>query len=294
MISDIVDYFQTLQQQICWEFERVDGLAEFSSEVIEPPNGGMSRPRVLADGQHIEKAAVQFTHSIGPTLPPAATERNPHLAGLPFQATAISLIVHPQNPFVPITHMNLRFFIVEADTPFWYFGGGYDLTPCYPIRDDVVSWHETARRAVGEHYNKFKAACDEYFYLPHRQETRGVGGIFFDDWSEGGFNASFKLVKSVGDSFLPAYIPIFAKRKDEEFSDAQREFQLYRRGRYAEFNLAIDRGTRYGLQSGRRVESVLASLPPLAKWIYNYQAEPNSREAELTEYYLKPQDWLKE
>ena len=294
MISDVVDYFQTLQQQICSELERVDGLAEFSLEVIEPPNGGMSRPRVLADGQHIEKAAVQFTHSIGPTLPPAATERNPHLAGLPFQATAISLIVHPRNPFVPITHMNLRFFIVEADTPFWYFGGGYDLTPCYPIKDDVVSWHETARRAVGEHYSKFKAACDEYFYLPHRQETRGVGGIFFDDWSEGGFDTSFDLVKSVGDSFLPAYLPILSKRKDEEFAEAQREFQLYRRGRYAEFNLAIDRGTKYGLQSGRRVESVLASLPPLAKWVYNYQAEPNSPEAELTEYYLKPQDWLRE
>ena len=294
MISDVVDYFQTLQQQICSELERVDALAEFSSEVIEPPNGGMSRPRVLADGQHIEKAAVQFTHSIGPTLPPAATERNPHLAGLPFQATAISLIVHPQNPFVPITHMNLRFFIVEADTPFWYFGGGYDLTPCYPIRDDVVSWHETARRAVGEHYDKFKAACDEYFYLPHRQETRGVGGIFFDDWSEGGFDASFDLVQSVGDSFLPAYLPILSKRKDEDYSEAQREFQLYRRGRYAEFNLAIDRGTKYGLQSGRRVESVLASLPPLVKWIYNYQAQPNSPEAELTDYYLKPQDWLSE
>ena len=294
MISDVVDYFQTLQQQICSELERVDGLAEFSLEVIEPPNGGMSRPRVLADGQHIEKAAVQFTHSIGPTLPPAATERNPHFAGLPFQAAAISLIVHPQNPFVPITHMNLRFFIVEADTPFWYFGGGYDLTPCYPIKDDVVSWHETARRAVGEHYSKFKAACDEYFYLPHRQETRGVGGIFFDDWSEGGFDTSFDLVKSVGDSFLPAYFPILSKRKDEDFSEAQREFQLYRRGRYAEFNLAIDRGTKYGLQSGRRVESVLASLPPLAKWVYNYQAEPNSPEAELTEYYLKPQDWLEE
>lgn len=294
MISDVVDYFQTLQQQICSELERVDALAEFSSEVIEPPNGGVSRPRVLADGQRIEKAAVQFTHSIGPTLPPAATERNPHLAGRPFQATAISLIVHPQNPFVPITHMNLRFFSVEADTPFWYFGGGYDLTPCYPIKDDVVSWHQIARQAVGEHYGEFKAACDEYFYLPHRQETRGVGGIFFDDWSEGGFDASFQLVKSVGDSFLPAYLPILSKRKDEKFSKAQRDFQLYRRGRYAEFNLAIDRGTKYGLQSGRRVESVLASLPPLAKWIYNYQAEPNSPEAELTDYYLKPQDWLEE
>ncbi len=294
MIANVVDYFQTLQQQICSELERADGLAEFSLEVIEPPNGGMSRPRVIVDGQHIEKAAVQLTHSIGPTLPPAATERNPHLAGLPFQATAISLIVHPQNPFVPTTHMNLRFFVVEADTPFWFFGGGYDLTPCYPIKHDVVSWHQTARQAVGEHYHKFKAACDEYFYLPHRQETRGVGGIFFDDWNEAGFDASFDLVKSVGDSFLPAYLPILSRRKGEKFSEAQREFQLYRRGRYAEFNLAIDRGTKYGLQSGRRVESVLASLPPLAKWIYDYQAEPNSREAELTEYYLRPQDWLAE
>ena len=294
MISDVVDYFQTLQQQICLELERADGSAGFSMETIEPPNGGVSRPRVLADGKHIEKAAVQFTHSIGPTLPPAATERNPHLAGLPFQATAISLIVHPQNPFVPITHMNLRFFSVEADTPFWYFGGGYDLTPCYPIKEDVISWYETARAAVGAHYSKFKAACDEYFYLPHRQETRGVGGIFFDDLNEDGFDASFALARSVGDSFLPAYLPIFEKNKNTEFSEAQREFQLYRRGRYAEFNLAIDRGTKYGLQSGRRVESVLASLPPLAKWVYNFEAEPGTPEAELTEYYLKPQNWLVE
>ena len=294
MISDVVDYFQTLQQQICLELEHVDGSAGFSMETIEPPSGGVSRPRVLANGKQIEKAAVQFTHSIGAALPPAATERNPRLAGLPFQAAAISLIVHPRNPYVPTTHMNLRFFIVEADTPSWYFGGGYDLTPCYPIKDDVISWHQTARQAVGEHYAKFKTACDEYFYLPHRQETRGVGGIFFDDWSEGGFNASFALARSVGDSFLPAYLPIFEKRKTAGFSDDQREFQLYRRGRYAEFNLAIDRGTKYGLQSGRRVESVLASLPPLAKWVYNFEAEPRTPEAELTEYYLKPQDWLAE
>ena len=294
LISDVVDYFQSLQQSICAEFERIDGLAEFSVEVIEPPNGGMSRPRVLADGRHIEKAAVQFTHSIGAALPPAATERNPHLAGLPFQATAISLIVHPQNPHVPITHMNLRFFFVEAEEPFWYFGGGYDLTPCYPVKEDAIEWHKTARDAVGEHYQAFKETCDDYFYLPHRNETRGVGGIFFDDWSDGGFEASFDLAKAVGDSFLPAYVPIFQRRKEQAFTEAQRAFQLYRRGRYAEFNLAIDRGTKYGLQSGRRVESVLASLPPLVKWIYNYKAEPGSPEAELTDYYLKPQNWLTE
>jgi coproporphyrinogen III oxidase len=292
LITEAVDYFKYLQQQICAEFERIDGSAKFSTETITPPNGGLSQPRVIADGEHIEKAAVQFSHSIGASLPPAATERNPHLAGLPFQATAISLIVHPQNPHVPITHMNLRFFYVEAETPFWYFGGGYDLTPCYPTRKDAIEWHQTARQATGDHYQVFKKACDEYFYLPHRDECRGIGGIFFDDWSEGGFEASFKLAKSVGDSFLPAYVPIFERRKNQPFSEAERDFQLYRRGRYAEFNLAIDRGTKYGLQSGRRVESVLASLPPLVKWVYNYRAAPGSPEAELTDYYLKPQDWL--
>ena len=288
MISEVVDYFKSLQQNICTEFERIDGTAQFSMETITPPNGGLSQPRVIAGGNHIEKAAVQFTHSIGAALPPAATERNPHLAGLPFQATAISLIVHPQNPHVPITHMNLRFFFVEAEEPFWYFGGGYD----YPVEEDAVDWHKTASNAVGEHYRAFKESCDEYFYLPHRDECRGVGGIFFDDWSDGGFEASFDLAKAVGDSFLPAYVPIFERRKKQPFTEAQRDFQLYRRGRYAEFNLAIDRGTKYGLQSGRRVESVLASLPPLVKWIYNYQAEPGSPEAELTDYYLKPQNWL--
>ena len=202
------------------------------------------------------------------------------------------MIVHPQNPHVPTTHMNLRLFMVDADEPVWYFGGGYDLTPFYARTEDIVHWHATARAATGDHYEALKQECDEYFYLSHRQECRGVGGIFFDDWTEGGFDASFDFVKSVGDSFLPAYMPIFDGRKDEPFSEAEREFQLYRRGRYAEFNLAIDRGTKYGIQSGRRIESVLASLPPIAKWIYDYKPEPGSREAELTEYYLKPRDWL--
>lgn len=291
MIEPVVTYFKDLQQQICQALEALDGQESFSLEQIRPPAGGLSQPRVLAGGQHIEKAAVQFTHSLGSALPPAATERNPHLAGSAFQATAISLIVHPCNPHVPITHMNLRFFYVEADEPTWYFGGGYDLTPCYPVPEDVRSWHQTAADAVGAHYPAFKATCDEYFFLPHRNETRGVGGIFFDDWTEGGFAESFELVKRVGDSFLAAYQPIFQRRMDTPFDEAQRDFQLYRRGRYAEFNLAIDRGTKYGLQSGRRVESVLASLPPLVKWVYDYQPLPGSPEAKLSEY-LVPRNWL--
>ena len=286
------DYFLDLQTQICDTLSQADGAATFSKEPIETPNGGLSQPRVLADGAHIEKAAVQFTHSIGAQLPPAATERNPHLAGSPFQATAISMIVHPVNPHVPTTHMNLRFFIVEAAEPVWYFGGGYDLTPFYPRTEDVVHWHRTASQACGAHYADLKAQCDEYFYLPHREECRGVGGIFFDDWTEGGLEASFDFARAVGDSFLPAYMPIFDGRKSEPYTEQQRDFQLYRRGRYAEFNLAIDRGTKYGLQSGRRIESVLASLPPLVKWIYDYQPPPGSDEERLVTYYLKPRDWL--
>ncbi len=291
MIETVVAYFLDLQDKICASLEALDQQATFSLEQIKPPTGGLSQPRVLADGQHIEKAAVQFTHSKGAALPPAATERNPHLAGSAFQATAISLIVHPCNPHVPITHMNLRFFYVEADEPVWYFGGGYDLTPCYPVDEDVVLWHKTARDAVGEYYQHFKETCDAYFFLDHRNETRGVGGVFFDDWTQGGFDESFALVRRVGNSFLEAYQPIFVRRMETPFTEAERDFQLYRRGRYAEFNLAIDRGTKYGMQSGRRIESVLASLPPLVKWVYNFQAEAGSREASLSDY-LKPKDWL--
>lgn len=291
MIEPVVGYFLQLQTNVCTALEALDGHASFSLQQFKPPTGGLSQPRVLADGRHIEKAAVQFTHSKGAALPPAATERNPHLAGCAFQATAISLIVHPCNPHVPITHMNLRFFFVEAEEPVWYFGGGYDLTPCYPVDEDVVLWHQTAADAVGEHYPAFKASCDDYFYLHHRDETRGVGGIFFDDWTAGGYNESLGLVKRVGDSFLDAYQPILSRRMHTPFTPQERDFQLYRRGRYAEFNLAIDRGTKYGLQSGRRIESVLASLPPLVKWVYEYQPEPGSKEEALAEY-LRPRNWL--
>ena len=235
---------------------------------------------------------MQFTHSIGQSLPPAATERNPQLAGHGFQATAISLIVHPSNPYVPTTHMNLRFFLVDADEPVWYFGGGFDLTPYYGFREDCVHWHTQAREAAGDHYAPLKKACDEYFYLPHRDECRGIGGLFFDDWTEGGFAESFAFVQSLGDHFLPAYQPIFERRMHTSFSERERDWQLYRRGRYAEFNLAIDRGTKYGLQSGRRVESVLASLPPKVVWKYNYAPEPDSPEAALLTDFIVPQDWL--
>ncbi len=295
-ISPVVDCFVDLQDRIVDALEAVDGEARFRREHIDTPGGGSSRPRVLADGPVIEKAAVQFTHSIGATLPPAATERNPHLAGRGFQATAISLIVHPRNPFAPTTHMNLRFFLVDAEAgeqPLWYFGGGFDLTPIYGFVEDCVHWHRVARDAVGDqHYATMKAACDAYFYLGHRKEPRGIGGLFFDDHDEGGFETAFDLVRSVGEAFLPAYQPIIEKRCRTPYGDAERNFQLYRRGRYAEFNLAIDRGTRYGLQSGRRIESVLASLPPLASWIYDYRPAPGSPEARLTEYFLVPRNWL--
>jgi len=291
-VLDVRQYFIDLQVKISRSLEEADGSCKFTTENIQSQNGALAQPRVTAGGKHIEKAAVQFSHSLGDSLPPAATERNPQLAGAPFQATAISMIVHPQNPFVPTTHMNLRFFIVDVDEPVWYFGGGYDLTPYYGFKHDCIHWHQVAKQAVGRHYENLKSQCDDYFFLSHRQECRGIGGIFFDDWTEGGFKESFKFVQNVGDSFLDAYMPLFEKHKDDPYTDKERDFQLVRRGRYAEFNLAIDRGTKYGIQSGRRIESVLASLPPLVKWVYDYQAPKGSREAELTDYYLQPKDWL--
>ncbi len=297
-VLEVRRYFMALQDEICTALEAFEPDARFSREEIAPPPeappGGLARPRVIAGGEVIEKAAVQFTHSLGATLPPAATARNPHLAGQPFQATAISMIVHPVNPYVPTTHMNLRYFVVDGagdSEGAWYFGGGFDLTPFYPVEEDIVHWHRVSADAAGAHYPELKRLCDEYFYLPHRQECRGVGGLFFDDWTEGGPQASFDFVRRVGDAFLPAYLPIVERRKDTLWGEREREFQLYRRGRYAEFNLAIDRGTKYGLQSGRRVESVLASLPPLAAWSYQRQDPPGSPEAALLDV-LKPRDWL--
>jgi coproporphyrinogen III oxidase len=291
-ITPVRDYFIELQNRIVGALEALDGTARFRREELPGPRGALSRPRVLEGGPHIEKAAVQFTHSLGDSLPPAATARNPHLAGHGFQATAISLIVHPRNPYVPTTHANLRFFLVEAEEPVWYFGGGFDLTPYYGFEEDAVHWHTHARAAAGAHYPALKAACDEYFHLPHRGECRGIGGLFYDDWALGGFAAAFAFTRAVGDHFLPAYAPIFERRMHTGYGERERDWQLYRRGRYAEFNLAIDRGTQYGLQSGRRVESVLASLPPLAAWKYDYHPEPGSPESRLYSDFLPPRDWL--
>ena len=293
-VQAVREYFMQLQSDICSQLEAVDGVAKFSIEKIESPQGGLSQPRVIDAGPHLERGAVQFSHSIGDSLPPAATERNPELAGQGFEAVAISMIMHPRNPFAPTFHANLRFFSVNNEH--WHFGGGFDLTPFYPFAEDVLHWHRMAKAACDPYgedlYPRFKDWCDDYFYLGHRKEPRGVGGLFFDDWNEGGFEKSFALTKSIGDHILPAYLPILERRKDTPYGDNEREFQLYRRGRYAEFNLAIDRGTAYGIQSGRRIESVLASMPPRAIWKYNWHPEPGSPEAVLYDEYLRPRDWL--
>ncbi len=303
-IEPVLNYLMALQDDLCKALETMDGSVAFSREELPGAIGGLARPRVLADGRNIEKAAVQFTHSVGSALPAAATDRNPHLAGQAFQAAAISVIVHPRNPYAPTTHMNLRFFLVDGGLPdgaaradatdqaTWYFGGGFDLTPYYAFDDDCAHWHRTARAAAGCHYEAFKTACDAYFRLPHRNEQRGIGGLFFDDWVKGGFVRSFDLMTAVGNAFLPAYRPIFERRAPLPYGERERRWQLYRRGRYAEFNLVVDRGTRYGLQSGRRIESVLASLPPLAAWRYNWIPEVGSPEAALSSYIDKPRNWL--
>ena len=297
-IAPVRAFFQSLQTRLVQDFETIDGASKFAGDELGLPGGGISRPQVLQGGERLEKAAVQFTHSVGAALPPAATERNPHLAGRPFQATAVSVIVHPRNPYAPTTHMNLRFFLVATDEDAegvegaqWHFGGGFDLTPCYPFLEDVRDWHEAARAAAGPHYDAMKQACDAYFRLPHRGETRGVGGLFFDDWSDGGFDASFDLARAIGNAFPAAYLPILRRRIDMSWGEREERWLLIRRGRYAEFNLALDRGTRYGLQSGRRVESVLASLPPRAAWVHNHRPEQGSPEAAL-KGFLAPRDWL--
>ena len=301
-VEGVRSYLLELQDRICSALEAEERDARFSEQRIEGERGALSRPRVLEEGSLIEKAAVLFTHSVGPKLPAAATERRPELEGRGFQALAVSLIVHPRNPYVPTSHMNVRLFVAEApasrteESPdVWWFGGGFDLTPFYPFEEDAVHWHEQARAACEPFgdglYARFKKTCDEYFFLPHRGEARGVGGLFFDDYAEGGWDAAFGLMRSIADHFLPAYLPILRKRRDVPWGDRERAFQSYRRGRYVEFNLVHDRGTRYGLQSGRRVESVLASMPPLAAWRYEWQADPGSPEAALADF-LRPRDWL--
>lgn len=296
-VAPIRGHLLDLQDRICAALESEDGEAVFAEERFESASGGLARPRVLEGGAVIEKSAVHFSHTIGKSLPAAATERRPDLAGRAYEAVSVSLIVHPRNPYVPTSHMNVRFFIAHGDTPVWWFGGGFDLTPYYGFEEDAVQWHRTAREACEpfgpEAYPRFKKWCDEYFFLPHRGEPRGVGGLFFDDLDEGGFAHCSAFWRSVGNHYLPAYLPIMERRKETPYGEREREFQLYRRGRYAEFNLVYDRGTRFGLQSGGRVESILASLPPLAAWKYDWKPEPGSPEERLYTDFLRPRDWAR-
>ena len=303
-LSRVSSYLQDLQQRICAALESVDGRGSFredrwkrESAGQSPGGGGISR--VLREGAIFEQAGVNFSHVMGEQLPPSASAARPELGGRSFQALGISLVLHPRNPHIPTTHANVRFFTAEkaGEVPAWWFGGGYDLTPFYPVLEDVVSWHETARAACepfgSDLYPRCKDWCDRYFYLKHRGETRGVGGLFFDDLNEWGFERCFDFQRAVGDSFLDAYLPIVQRRKDSTWTEAQRQFQLYRRGRYVEFNLVYDRGTLFGLQSGGRTESILMSLPPLVRWEYDWKPVAGSAEEALTRDFLKPRDWLK-
>ncbi len=299
MIDQIKQYLLSLQADICTQLEQVDGQATFIKDEWEKPNGaGNGLTRVLTKGSAFEQAGVNFSIVHGDNMPASATALRPELAGRNFTALGVSLVIHPNNPYAPTSHANVRFFIAEKDgeNPIWWFGGGFDLTPYYGFDEDAVFWHQTAKNACDpfgkEVYPKYKKWCDDYFYMKHRDEQRGIGGLFFDDLNEGGFDQCFAFVRSVGDSYIKAYRPIIEKRKDTPFTDHERQFQLYRRGRYVEFNLVYDRGTLFGLQTGGRTESILMSLPPLVRWEYQYEPEPNSPEAQLYVKFLKPYDWI--
>lgn len=292
------EWLQSLQDRIVQALEQ-EGGAAFSSDAWVRDEGGGGLSRYLENGPVFERAAVLLSHVQGSTLPPSASAHRPHLAGRPWEAMGVSLVLHPRNPFVPTTHMNVRCFVAQAREPgeedvFW-FGGGLDLTPYYPFEDDIRHFHRICHDALlpfGEDkYRAWKRACDEYFFLKHRGETRGVGGLFFDDLNEGGFEHSFTLARAVGECFLPAYRPIVERRKATPYADSHRDFQAWRRGRYVEFNLVHDRGTLFGLQSGGRTESILLSMPPMATWKYNWQPEPGSAEAALQDY-LRPREWV--
>ncbi|OBS08281.1 oxygen-dependent coproporphyrinogen oxidase [Acidihalobacter prosperus] len=299
-IAAIRDYLLTLQDTICGALEREDGISRFATDDWTRPSGGGGRTRVLAGDGLFEQAGVNFSHVQGDRLPPSASAHRPELAGRCFQALGLSLVIHPHNPYVPTSHANVRCFVAEreGENPIWWFGGGFDLTPYYGFDEDCLHWHRTAQAACapfGEDiYPRYKAWCDEYFYLRHRDEPRGIGGLFYDDLNSGNAERDFAFMRSVGDHYLQAYLPIVQRRKDTPYGERERDFQLYRRGRYVEFNLVYDRGTLFGLQSGGRTESILMSLPPEVRWRYAWTPEPGSPEARLYERYLHPRDWLTE
>ncbi len=292
----VEDYLLGLQERICGALTEIEGGAGFHEDVWLRREGGGGRTRVLSQGRVFEQAGVNVSHVHGDRLPPSASALRPALAGDGFHALGLSLVIHPRNPYVPTTHCNLRYFETLGPEGAWWFGGGFDLTPYYGFEDDARHWHETAHAACSGYepqaYERYKAWCDEYFFIRHRQEARGIGGLFFDDVNSGDFARDCAFVQSVGDAFLDAYLPIVARRKDMPFGARERDFQLYRRGRYVEFNLVYDRGTLFGLQSGGRVESILMSLPPEVRFRYDWRPEPGSPEAALYEDYLKPRDWL--
>lgn len=305
-VTPIKDYLLALQDDICHQLAAEDGEKDFIVDAWEREGEqgsmgltGGGRSRVLENGAVIEKGGVNFSHVRGKTLPASATAHRPELAGRSFQALGVSLVIHPRNPHVPTSHANVRLFIAEkeGEQPVWWFGGGFDLTPYYPIDEDIKHWHLMSKQACDpfgdQVYDQYKKWCDDYFYLKHRNETRGVGGLFYDDLNQWDFETCFAFMRSVGDHYIKAYRPIVAKRKDREYSEKERDFQLYRRGRYAEFNLVFDRGTLFGLQTGGRTESILMSMPPLASWKYDYHPQPGSPEAKLYDY-LSPRDWLNE
>ena len=297
-IEDVKAHLANLQNRICAELETLDGKATFDRDSWQRPGGGGGESRVLSNGGVFEQAGVGFSHVFGKQMPPTATKNRPELAGKAFQAVGVSLVLHPHNPYVPTTHANFRFFTAGQRKPVWWFGGGFDLTPYYPFHDDIVHWHRNAKAVCdpfGEDlYPRYKQWCDEYFYLKHRDETRGVGGLFFDDVNEFGFEKSFEFVRAASDGFLKGYKPIVERRVSHRYGERQRDFQLYRRGRYVEFNLLYDRGTLFGLQSGGRTESILMSLPPQVRWAYNWAPEPGSPEEKLYTDCLRPRDWLED
>jgi coproporphyrinogen III oxidase len=305
-VVDVLAFAGSLQERLCDSLEALDGEARFDRREVAgtstPPGAARTRPWVMSHGPAIERAAIHVTHTRAARLPDAAVARRPELAGCAYEAASISAIVHPRNPYAPAGHLNLRHFRAErggAAATAW-FGGGFDLTPCYGFVEDAVSWHRAARAACApfgpDVYPRFKAQCDDYFFLRHRGEARGIGGLFFDDLRSVGARGSddlercFAFVRGVGEAFASAYLPILERRRDTPYGERQRQFQLYRRGRYVEFNLLWDRGTRFGLEAGHPVESLLASLPPLAAWRFDWRAEPGSEEAALAEL-LQPRDW---
>ena len=297
-IERVSSYLARLQDSITAELQQIDGKASFEVDQWQREAGGGGRSMVLKGGAVFEQGGVNFSEVFGDNLPASATAHRPQLAGRNFHAMGVSLVVHPDNPYIPTSHANVRFFVAEkpGEDPIWWFGGGFDLTPYYGFETDCKHWHQVAKQACdpygSERYSQYKKWCDDYFYLKHRNEARGIGGLFFDDLNEPDFETAFAFMRSVGDHYLPAYTPIVERHRNDSYGEREKQFQWYRRGRYVEFNLVYDRGTLFGLQSGGRTESILMSLPPVVNWRYNYQPPEGSPEAELTDYYLQARDWL--